>query len=263
MSEGIQFISAAVGPDNMQDVRSAVALLNERFPEDKLTGRAGPGGKKLQYVPWDESLRIMNRLFGQVYWGEDNTNDHYEPTSRTYRLTKRIWVAVYDPVGMFIVIFSRAGQGRAVARDDSESAHDLAASAVESDAFSKAVKKLGDAFAAYLYDRADPARQENPTSTGAGRTGNGYATQRGGAQATAQSNGNRRGKPTENQANALRRYKVPESLVARATFDQASRFIGAMKDGAAVDQALGSAGLIEYSGIAAEPGLDDVDDIPF
>lgn len=268
MTSGIEFIPVTGMPDGMMSVGSAIANLNTRFPESKLSKRQGPGGKQLTYVPWDESLRVLNGMFGQVYWGEDNTNESYDSTSRTYRLTKRIWIAVYDPAASLIVVFSRAGQGRSVARDDSESAHDLAASAVESDAFSKAVKKLGDAFAAYLYDHADPARQENPTS--AGRTYPAQRTSTAQPSHTQESQGGgswQNQAPTEPMINALRRNKVPADVIARVNKKQAGDMIGTFKAGGDLNTALGVAGLLQPAGVVEDHYLDsrqeEAEEIPF
>lgn len=231
-------------------VSEIVKALETRIPDSKISYREGAGGKSFGYVPWDVSFEEMNRIFGVFGWGETNLFEFHDTEKGIYSVTKQIHVHAIDDETGVVVTTEKVGKGRTV----NTSNPDMAVAAADSDAFSRAVKKLGDAFGIFLYDKADPAREQS---------GNKQSSQpRTDTRQTAPSQSNGEGRPTEKMQATLKKAGAPESLVDSMSFGDAKAAIDKVaKNGWKWDASFGPAPAKKSSSKpAAKPPVADEPD---
>jgi hypothetical protein len=105
-------------------------------------------------VPWYEVSRQLDNIFGPFGWSERIVSSFSSPKDGVYSVTREVTVTVVDGKGN-LVTKTVAGVGTSVVKGESGKAHKTAAMGADSLSFSKATKKLGDAFGLYLYDKDD------------------------------------------------------------------------------------------------------------
>lgn len=125
-------------------------------------------GKK--YISWDNSVRELDRIFGPFGWSERAIAMEAHPAEGIYTAAVEVSVTVKADKGDATFTITRAGYGRSTAQASKDEraqgltvaqnlqTHDTAASAAGSDALSKAVKKLGQAFGLGFYGEAKRER---------------------------------------------------------------------------------------------------------
>lgn len=146
--------------------------------EEKLNGelalpvsqRVGNGGMTFDYVAWTDSYRLLNEIFGIFGWTMSQPVVIF--AAGVYTVSLAITVRVAGDEFGNAVEKTVAGVGQAVSRGDND---DNAAKAALSDALSRAVKMLGNAFGIGLYEKkgatAAPARRDTVTTGAATGTG--------------------------------------------------------------------------------------------
>lgn len=126
--------------------------------------RVGQGGKEFTYIPWHVSVRLLNEIFGVFGW--TSSTPLVVEAEGQWTVALSVTVRVMDRVGGAVVEKTVPGVGSAPARDDNS------AKSAMSDALSKAVKFLGDAFGFYLSESGSEQNKttsERPSSNGYGR----------------------------------------------------------------------------------------------
>lgn len=107
------------------------------------------------YIPWNESVKQANAIFGSLGWSSEvrEFKEVQVGESLGFRATVRVTVPVlrdvpgmdsyHDGVGYSEVGYTKSGRPLT----------DTAVKAAESDGISRALKKFGDAFGLYLYEK--------------------------------------------------------------------------------------------------------------
>jgi hypothetical protein len=194
------------------------------------------------YVPWEETAYHLDEVFGPLGWSDRTTvprldtaevrvnagsrdNPRYETRDfQGYTCVVDIEVQVLDDVnGTGVMRVTKSGPGfGAIQAQGEKNPLNTAVKAAGSDGLSKAAKKLGDAFALYLYRKgttgAQPARS---------------------AGAPARSSG---GKPTAKQMEWLIKKGIPKDVAGLMSGAQAKTALDGLFGGdgpEAVMQALG------------------------
>lgn len=138
------------------------ALL-DRSRAEKVMARVSKGGKgTFSYVPWNESARLLNDIFGVFGWSTNRTGGVDDVERGLYIYDGVLTVRAEGEEGEVYHKFV-AGRGVGVvaaSQRENMEAHDTAAKGARSDFLSVACKCLGDAFGLFLYDKGDPARPE-------------------------------------------------------------------------------------------------------
>lgn len=143
-----------------KDLKDIVAALDVRVDDSKL--KKGPKGT---YISWSDSADILTSIFGTEGWEESIEDVKFDSTNGIYAVTRTItgFAQEYDDEGkpFRVVSITRCGVGRAVAGLDRNGVlqHDGAIASADSDSFSRAAKKFGNALGLFLYDKDDPANQ--------------------------------------------------------------------------------------------------------
>lgn len=119
--------------------------------------REGAGGRTFDYIPWTETVRLLNAVFGPFGWTTSQPVTTYH--DGVYTVTLALTVHVANEQGITI---SKAvpGVGQAVSRGSND---DNAAKSALSDAISRAAKLLGDAFGFGLYEKKPGQGQRSTT----------------------------------------------------------------------------------------------------
>lgn len=132
----------------MHSLSQALEVLSCRYD--------GPTEEKqgYTYIPWNESARKLNEIFGPMGWSSELREVKDDGTG--YSAIVRISATVIGEDGGQITI-TRDGVGYAdiLTTRDGRLLRDTAIKAAASDAFSRACKMLGDALGLFLYDRAE------------------------------------------------------------------------------------------------------------
>lgn len=139
-----------------------LAKLQERIGDDKLKKVEKVKGQTFTYIAWNDAARQLDDIFGPFGWAEEVVKTDFDSTNGVYAVTRQL--VGYAMAGEEVVSIRRQAIGRAVAQPSREGgltpqSHDIAIAAADSDSFSRASKKLGDAFGLFLYDKEDPAHQ--------------------------------------------------------------------------------------------------------
>lgn len=122
--------------------------LNERY-DGPISQREGPGGRTFSYIPWTETVRRLNSVFGLDGW--DISEPVVSYNDGVYTVALALHVSVEYGEGETSGYFDKRvpGVGSAVARGQGD---DNASKAALSDAISRAAKLLGDQFGFFLYE---------------------------------------------------------------------------------------------------------------
>ncbi len=147
-----------------REINEVLTLLSTRIKDEELSWVRGSGGNDYAYVPWEKSVRILTDIFGPFGWKMEIIDRQSDTTNGIYSATVRVTVYAITSTG--IIETSRDGVGVGIRIGDNVQANDTAIKAAASDALSRAVKLLGDAFGMFLYDRGDPARVRQASSNG-------------------------------------------------------------------------------------------------
>lgn len=197
------------------------ALLATRY-DGPLLEREGPGGMLFTYIPWTETVRRLNRVFGTGGWGFSKLETMFVDGVYTVSLLLTVEAAFEDGYWSKTV----AGVGSAVAKKGHD---DNSSKAALSDAISRAAKLLGDYFGFFLYEKVDveeEERERRPAQNGRSSGYTGAAT--GGKKPAGVSQANA-GKPaSEPQLKLLERLGY-EGNSAGLTMSQASAEIEKLK----------------------------------
>jgi hypothetical protein len=126
--------------------------------------REGGGGRMFSYVPWTETYRRLNDIFGPLCWNTTAPHSYY--ANGTYNVEFGLSATVRDEDGTLITKTVPA-QGQAVARGEND---DNALKSAQSDALSRGAKLFGNAFGFHLYEQKAPKQNHTTTSrpTGTG-----------------------------------------------------------------------------------------------
>lgn len=145
------------------------AKLAERY-DGPISQREGPGGKVFSYIPWTETVRRLNKVFGPNGWGTSEPRVTYAEGVYTVSLLLRVDAVFQDDEGKYTGGFTKSvpGVGSAVARGQGD---DNASKAALSDAISRAAKLLGDQFGFFLYE--EKGGKTTSSSTGTAPAGRG------------------------------------------------------------------------------------------
>jgi hypothetical protein len=141
-------------------------LLNTRY-DGPISQREGPGGRTFSYIPWTETVRRLNKVFGADGWDIGTPVVSYNDGVYTVALALDVSVAYGsgDNEGYFHK--SVPGVGSAVARGQGD---DNASKAALSDAISRAAKLLGDQFGFFLYEEKGGTTSPTTRTTTSGTT---------------------------------------------------------------------------------------------
>lgn len=158
----------------------AAALLKERY-DGPMKGVQGRGGKTYDYIPWNESARQLDKVFGIFGWDSKVTALSAHPAEGVYTAAVEVTARVLDDETGNVITITRSAVGRGTAqpsKDEREKlgltisqdlgTHDTAAATAGSDAFSRACKLLGDAFGLFLYDKPETASYTRAAAQSAG-----------------------------------------------------------------------------------------------
>jgi hypothetical protein len=191
--------------------------------------------RNYDYIPWNESAKLMHTLFGPFGW-DSETIEIVQVEDMGFRATVRVTYRVTDDDGNTITTFhDGVGFGKLEHTNAGDPLADTAIKTAASDGFSRAVKYIGEALGLNLYDKDDPANATAP------------APARSNGNARPQAGGARRKTATETMVNSLKWRKVPEDVIERVRedFDTTSTLIGLLKGGKPVYTALEEMGLVE------------------
>lgn len=183
----------------------------------------GSGNKDFEYIPWNDSLRKLTEVFGPFGWDTRITHSEAHPAEGVYVAVVEVTARVIDDATGAIVTLTRAGQGRSIARPSKFEreqgmtvavdlgTHKTAAAGAASDALSRAVKQLGDAFGLFLYEKDEDEGGEQQTYGNSPRR-----------SSSGPSEGTKRGGATPNQRTWLLKNGFSNDDVDGMTFEQAS-----------------------------------------
>ncbi len=144
-------------------IEEVQAALVTRIDQDKLQTR--PDG--FTYVPWEVTARQLDHVFGPFGWEENITNQQFDTERGIYIVSRRItgYAELPDENGPRYTTITREGVGTGQGDPTNARSTDTAIKAADSDSFSRAAKKLGDAFGLYLYDKSEQTPRTTSTST--------------------------------------------------------------------------------------------------
>ena len=150
---------------SLKTVAEIEAALQERARADEVLSRVDKGNRgKFTYIPWNETARMLNAIFGVFGWSTYKVAsvDNFE--QGIYIYDGSLIVRALD--GEQVVEKQVTGRGVGIVGKTSlekgdREAHDTAAKGARSDFLSVAAKLLGEAFGIFLYDKGDPAHTES------------------------------------------------------------------------------------------------------
>lgn len=146
-----------------------LAALATRIGDDKLKKVKKGNQPEQTYIKWTDSAEQLDAIFGVAGWEESIEDFKFDAAKGVYAVVRTIrgFVQEVDDKGKptQVITITRTAVGRAVAVGDN---HDTAIAAADSDSFSRAAKKFGDALGLFLYDKDDVANQ--PTVAAAPRS---------------------------------------------------------------------------------------------
>lgn len=189
--------------------------LAERY-DGPILERAGNGGMSFSYIPWTETVRRLNAVFGPFGWHISNQKVGYNDGVYTVDIS----LTVEATVAGEHVTKTVAGVGSAVSRGSND---DNASKSALSDAISRAAKLLGDQFGFFLYEKGGQATETaaprkpfsvNVTTPGAAPRG-----------VKAENSG----KPASDAQKALLKRLGHEGEVEALTMGEASALINKLK----------------------------------
>lgn len=148
------------------DTTDILAKLQQPYsgPTKELKGR---GGKMYTYIPWQETARALDEVFGPDGWSEDVASTNFDTQRGVYSVTTKLSVRIGD------TWVTRTGTGVGVVGNDyinDTGAHDTPIKTAASDALSRAAKKLGARFGLFLYDKGDNTGSEDEAPRRTSRT---------------------------------------------------------------------------------------------
>jgi hypothetical protein len=117
-----------------KDFADILKALGEPFPADKVSQRAGQGGKKLDYVDWTSVVHRLNEVSPD--WETHSTLEHFD-TAGTDDKGKIKYVVVIR-IGLTVGLVTRYGYGADVDTDP-----DKAAKTAQAEALKKAANQFG------------------------------------------------------------------------------------------------------------------------
>lgn len=148
-----------------------LAALATRIGDDKLKKVRKGNQPEQTYIKWTDSAEQLDAIFGVDGWEESIEDFKFDATKGVYAVVRTIrgFVQEVDDTGRptRTSAITRTAVGRAVAVGDN---HDTAIAAADSDSFSRAAKKFGDALGLFLYDKDDVANQPTGTVAAAPRS---------------------------------------------------------------------------------------------
>lgn len=200
----------------------------------------------MDYIAWNDSADLANKVFGPLGWSNTLVSCNYREitgefwnsresrmemrTFRGYEAIVRVEVFYMDEFGNMGQVH-RDGAGYAdVVPQGKKNPLDLAFKAASSDAFSRAVKQLGDYFGLFLYDKdTTPAPRSSSGSSSAATPSNGSAPKY---------------PASDKQKDTLIKNKVPGWVVVQLSGKQASAIMdGLWKQHMEVREAVEAAGI--------------------
>lgn len=139
-----------------------LAKLAERY-DGPISQRDGPGGRQFSYIPWTETVRRLNAVFGPDGWGTSLPQVIFANGTYTVSLSLSVTAKYLDEDGDRSYFTKEVpGVGSAVARGEGD---DNASKAALSDAISRAAKLLGDQFGFFLYEKGATRPMANAAPT--------------------------------------------------------------------------------------------------
>lgn len=142
----------------MKTVAEIAAKLAERY-DGPISQREGAGGRSFSYIPWTETVRRLNEVFGVEGWS--TTAPVVILADGVYTVSLALVVRMLDEETGTVIEKVVAGVGSAVSRGMGD---DNASKSALSDAISRAAKLLGDQFGFFLYEEKGggaPTRQQS------------------------------------------------------------------------------------------------------
>jgi len=140
--------------------------LQDRTYADSVLSRVDKGNRgKFTYIPWNESARLLNQIFGVMGWSTEKISSVDDLARGIFIYDLALSVSVIGDHGEMArkTVTGRgfgAVSAKAMERGDVD-AMDTASKGARSDALSVACKLLGEAFGIFLYDKGDPAHSES------------------------------------------------------------------------------------------------------
>ena len=141
-----------------KNANEVAARLAEPY-DGTIEQREGAGGRMFSYVPWTETYRRLNDIFGTFGWNTSAPHSYY--ANGTYNVEFGLSATVRDEDGTLITKTVPA-QGQAIARGEND---DNALKSAQSDALSRGAKLFGNAFGFHLYEQKAPKTQQTRTTT--------------------------------------------------------------------------------------------------
>lgn len=114
-------------------------------------------------VPWNEATRLLDDIFGVFGWSERVLSTYANPQAGVYGVARELTVYAVDEKGS-TVSKTVSAVGACPVRGESGKAHKTAFMGADSLSFSKATKKLGEAFGLFLYDKDEDEDSSNHES---------------------------------------------------------------------------------------------------
>lgn len=220
----------------LRPIEQVTDLLNDRTFAEKSLTQVSKGSKgSFTYVPWNETTRILDQIFGPMGWDSRLTDRQVTESGGAfiYHVGLELTVRAAAPDGS-IITATRAGVGVGIAAPNRDGylapdAHDTAAKAARSDAISTAAKTLGNAFGLFLYDRGDPAREGTANVSGQSNSTSQQAQSTSGTSGSVKRNSwGGIGKCSVKQTDTLLKAGYSEKQIDGMTKEQASSCIGAL-----------------------------------
>lgn len=135
----------------MKALSEVMAKLAERY-DGPISQREGAGGRSFSYIPWTETVRRLNEVFGIFGWS--TTTPVVMLADGVYTVSLALVARVLDDETGSVIEKTVAGVGSAVSRGAND---DNASKSALSDAISRAAKLLGDQFGFFLYEEKGAA----------------------------------------------------------------------------------------------------------
>lgn len=145
----------------MKTIEEVVAALATRLPAESVKRVSKGAQGTYDYVPWETTASELDRIFGPFGWEERIINQAADTARGVYSVTREL--TGYATENGEVVDITRVAVGAKCSAGDRPDAHANAMKSADSDSFSRAAKKLGDAFGRYLYDKDDDAHAPQGT----------------------------------------------------------------------------------------------------
>lgn len=204
----------------LQEINEA---LSQTFTKETYTLAPIKAIDEMDYISWNDSTDLANRVFGPLGWSNTLVSSTFreftgefwdkekgglvERTFRGYEAVVRVTVRALAEDGSVIEVH-RDGAGFAdVVPQGRKNPLDLAFKAASSDAFSRAVKQLGDYFGLFLYDKGVPKNSHTSDAPKSSRAAS---------------------KPTEKQLDWLAKKGLPQGIIDTLNFDQGKAALDAL-----------------------------------